>query len=154
MYSYIGQNTYKKNLHVFLLSLILSILNVNFFHGLNAKYFHYSFYDEGIEELSKVVQFFVVVILMPLIETILLNVVPNIALKKLKVKSKSLFIIVPSIFFSIWHYYNPIYIPMAFLEGIVLNGYYVYSQKNTRHTFMLLCLIHTCYSLYYFILMR
>jgi hypothetical protein len=144
--------SYIKNLFVFLFSLIASILNGYFFNYLNEKYFHYSFYGDGVEGLSKGAQFFLIVLFLPLIETALLNKIPNTVLKKLKITNEFVLIIVPSIVFSIWHYYNPIYVLMAFVEGIILNWCYVYCQKNTRYTFLLVCLLHTSYNLYDFLL--
>ncbi len=147
-------NSYVKNLCVFSISLVASILNGYFFNYLNEKYFQYSFYTDGVEGLSKRAQFFLIVLFLPLIETALLNKIPNAALKRLKITNEFVLIIVPSVFFSIWHYYNPIYVLMAFIEGIILNWCYVYAQKNTRYTFIIVSLIHAIYNLYGFLLIN
>ncbi len=142
---------YRKNILVFICCLVATILNGYIFNYINNTYFEYSSNDNGLEKFSETAKFFMIVIFAPLLETSILNLFPNWALRRLKVSNEFVLIIIPSILFALLHIYHPLYVVMTFIGGIILNWYYIYCQKNTRYTFWLVCLLHASYNLYGYI---
>ncbi len=145
---------YKKNILVFLSCLVATIVNGYIFNYINDTYFQYSSNDNGLEKFSETARFFLIVIFAPLLETAILNLFPNWVLRSLKVSNKFLLIIVPSIIFALFHIYHPLYVAMTFIGGLILNWYYIYCQKNTSYTFLLVSLLHATYNLYGYIFVK
>lgn len=146
MYKFIYK--YKINILRFFYCLILSIANGYFFNYLNDKYIHYSSNENGLSEFSKLVKFIIIVIIAPLVETLIFNLFPNEILKKFGINNNFLLVIIPSIFFSLFHLYHPIYSLMAFIGGLIMNNYYLYNQKKCANAFLMVALLHSSYNLY------
>lgn len=144
-------NSLIKHTLIFLFSLLVAILNGYLFNFFNDKYFQYSSGENGLESFSPNTKFFLLICIAPLLETLLLNRLPNLTLRKLKVTNEFALIILPSVFFGLWHFYHPLYIAMAFIAGIILNSFYIYCQKNKLYTFWLVSLLHASYNLYGFL---
>lgn len=129
--------------------LIVAILNGYFFNWINDTYFNYSNETEnGLKTFSGLGRFGIVVILAPILETLIFQFTPNEILEKLKVRSYFLKITIPSLLFSLVHFYHPIYIVMTFIAGILLNKYYIDTKNETRLFFILTVLLHSTYNLY------
>lgn len=133
---------------LFLCCLLLSITNGYFFNYLNNRFFHYTSNENGLSEFSKPVKFFIIVIIAPLVESLLLNLFPILILKKFGIKNKLLVIIIPSIIFSLFHLYHLLYGAMALIGGIIMNSYFIYSHDKIKTAFLLLVLLHSSYNLY------
>ncbi|MCV9932284.1 CPBP family intramembrane metalloprotease [Flavobacterium sp. LS1R47] len=129
--------------------LIVAILNGYLFNWINDTYFNYSNESEnGLKNFSGLGKFVIVVILAPILETLIFQFTPNEILEKLKVRSYFLKITIPSLLFSLAHFYHPIYIVMSFIAGIILNKYYIDTKNETRLFFILTVLLHSAYNLY------
>ena len=129
--------------------LTIIILNGYFFNYINDNFFHYENNEEnGLTNLSLPIKYVIIVVIAPLIETFIFQMIPSIVLNMLKIESKYLLIIIPSLLFSLGHIYNPIYMCMTFIGGVFLNIYYYESKKYNHHYFFLTALIHSFYNLY------
>lgn len=129
--------------------LTIIILNGYFFNYINNTFFYYENNEEnGFTNLSVPLKYVIIVVIAPLIETFIFQMTPYIVLNMLKIKTKYLLVIIPSILFSLGHIYNPIYMCMTFIGGVFLNIYYYESKKHTHHYFLLTALIHSFYNLY------
>ncbi|TAG30379.1 MAG: CPBP family intramembrane metalloprotease [Sphingobacteriia bacterium] len=137
-----------KKFHLFVLCLIAAITNGYVFNYLNVKYFHYSSNENGLSEYSKNWKIIMIIIVVPIVETLVFNIIPNKVLKKFGVESTFILVIIPSIFFSIFHFYHPIYGMMALFGGIIMNYYFLHSHNNLKTAFLLAALLHSSYNLY------
>lgn len=147
---YITSSNINKIIHLFLICLLIKIINGYFFIYLNDNYFHYV-QDVSIDNLPRFAQFFIAIIIAPLIETLILQVIPNKTLRLLKISNLVILILIPSILFAAAHTYHNLYVAMAFFSGIVLNYFYIESQKISKHPFLLTALLHALYNLYGFL---
>ena len=132
---------------LFIACLIVSVLNGYFFNYINDKYFHYS-NENGLGEFSTPVEIIIITIIAPIVETAIFNLLPNRVLYKLGINNKFLLVVVPSIIFSSFHLYNLIYGLMAFIGGVIMNWYFIYSDKEIKVSFWLVTLLHSSYNLY------
>ena len=92
-------NSHIKNISIFFFCLLTAIANGYFFNYLNQRYFHYSWNENGLSDFSKNIKYLIVVIICIIVETILFNMINNLALKKLKVSRTFILIFVQSIVF-------------------------------------------------------
>ena len=137
-----------------LVSLAIAIINGYFFNYINNKYFHFSSSGNNLNDFSFTSQFIIIILFAPLIETALLQFIPNEILKYLKIYQPFLLVLIPSLLFSMLHYYNWIYVVMTFGGGLILNYYYIKAQnitKNIFYSFLLTALLHSLYNLYGFL---
>lgn len=104
--------------------------------------------DYGFEKVNLIVKFLAIVVLAPVLETYLINYYPIKILEKWKVKSKIVLIIIPSIIFSLFHYYNLIYVCMAFFGGLIMNSYYIVNRELSDKAIYWLMLLHSMYNLF------
>lgn len=139
-----------KIIRLFLICLLIMIINGYFFNYLNDNYFHYV-QDVSIEDLPRFAQFFLAIIIGPLIETALVQVIPNKILRSLKISNLVILILIPSILFAAAHTYHNLYVAMTFFSGMVLNYFYIESQKMSKYPFLLTALLHALYNLYGFL---
>jgi hypothetical protein len=138
----------QKKIIVFIFCFVIAIANGYFFNYLNDKYFHYSSNANGLAEFSEGAKFFIVIVAAPIIETLLFNLLPNLLLNKIRVRDTFLLILIPSIIFSVFHLYHPLYAVMAFIGGIIMNWYFLFSHNKKGISFWLVVLLHSCYNLY------
>jgi hypothetical protein len=94
------------------------------------------------------VKIFIIIIIAPIVETLIFNLLPNQILNKFGINNKFLLVIIPSIIFSIFHLYHPIYGIMALIGGIIMNWYFLYSHDKKKIAFLLVALLHSSYNLY------
>jgi uncharacterized protein len=147
----ITMNKPTKIVSVFVLCLSASILNGYVFNYINDHYIHYPGTDNGLGKFSTIRKFFIAVLVGPLIETALLNLLPNSIFTKLKITNEYILIIIPSVLFGLCHCYHPLYVAMTFIAGLLYNWYYVYSKKNGWYAYWLVALLHAAYNLYGFL---
>jgi hypothetical protein len=131
--------------------LTLAILNGYFFDFINNKFFHFTSDENGLSGFSTTSKFIIVVLITPLIETLIFQFIPIEFLKRTKWSKPLFLILVPSLIFSMMHYYHFIYVIMTFVGGIILNYYYLEMQKISKYPFLLTALLHSLYNLYGFL---
>jgi hypothetical protein len=135
-----------KLFRLFVIYLTLAIINGYLFNflanesGLEVDY--------GFEKVDPIVKFLAIVVLAPVLETYLINYYPIKILEKWKVQSKIHLIIIPSILFSLFHYYNLIYVFMAFFGGLIMNSYYIKNRELSNRAIYWLMLLHSMYNLF------
>ena len=131
--------------------LALAILNGYFFNFINDKFFHFTSDENGLAHLPIEAKLAIIVFLAPIIETVIFQFIPIEILKNTKLRNPVFLILIPSLIFAGAHWYHFIYIIMAFVGGIILNYYYVETQKISKYSFLLVVLLHSLYNLYGFI---
>lgn len=138
----------KSNILKFLICLLLSITNGYIFNYLNSTYFHYTSNENGLSEFPNAMKVVMIVIIAPVIETFIFNLLPNQILKKIGLKNTFFLVLIPSIIFSLFHLYHPIYGVMALIGGIIINWYFLHSHSKIKIAFWLVTLLHSSYNLY------
>jgi hypothetical protein len=127
------------------ISLLLNLINVDF--G-----------DSGFEEHPNYVNFILVIILGPIIETVLFNLLPIKILQYVNFFKKNplYLILIASVCFSLTHTYSIPYVFMTYLGAITLNTFFiaVQSKKNTKTAFILTAVLHSAYNLIGFFLIE
>lgn len=141
----------KNGLILIVTCLALTILNGYFFDFINNKFFQFTSDENGLSGFSITSKFIIIVLITPLIETLVFQFIPIEFLKRKKWCKPPFLIIVPSLIFSMAHYYHFIYVIMAFVGGIILNYYYIETQKISKYPFLLTSLLHSLYNLYGFL---
>lgn len=136
---------------VFFASLIAAIINGYIFNYINEIFYHYTSNDNGLSEFNKFTKFLIIIFIAPLVETWVFNQLPNLALKKINISSEFILIVLPSILFSLFHLYHPIYAIMAFVGGLIINFYYIHCQRKKMVAFLMVALLHASYNLYGFL---
>lgn len=138
----------QKKILTFIFCLLAAITNGYIFNFINNKYFHYSSNQNGLSEFSATTKFLIIVIIAPIVETAIFNLLPNKLLKHFRLNNNLLLIIIPSIVFSLFHLYNTIYFLMALIGGLITNWYFLNSHKRAEIAFWLVALLHATYNLY------
>lgn len=133
----------------FSVCLVLSILNGYFFNYVNTILQLDVNNDLVKQEVS--FHFVTVVLIAPVLEALIFQYLPNVLLQNIGVENKVILIVLPSILFSLMHFYNWVYIIMAFNGGIILNSYYVFIKQKTGHPLAYVSLLHSLYNLYGFL---
>lgn len=116
-----------------------------------------SFYDpsliETFEKGTPLKEIFLLsVIIGPLLETLIFQYLTIEILSFFKLK-KSFIILISSLFFSLIHYYNFIYIIATLPAGIIYATYYMYlKEKKIKTPFLYIFGLHTLYNFTVFIL--
>lgn len=137
---------------IFSVCFVASVSNGYFFNYINDKYFHYYHSNEnGFEGFSIAIKFLIIVIIAPIIETAIFNLLPNRVLYRLGITNKFLLVVIPSIIFSLFHLYHLIYGLMALMGGIIMNWYFISFDKKLKLSFWSVTLLHSSYNLYGFV---
>ena len=148
-----NNTTNLKILFQFLLSSILYAIVFNFF----ASRFNIqsNFWDNGFNELNIFLKFFLAVVIAPIFETILLNLLPIVVLEKLT-KNKYIIVFLASLLFAVLHWYSIYYVIFTFFGGILLNSFFLIIQckSNTNQAVIFTILYHSLYNLFGFILLE
>ncbi|MGB9680411.1 MAG: type II CAAX prenyl endopeptidase Rce1 family protein [Minisyncoccia bacterium] len=100
-------------------------------------------------DVSPILMFILVVIVGPIIETYLFQVVLIYFLKKVNYlnNKKALLVIAASIIFGILHNYSSDYIIFGFLFGVILNYAYLIYKNKTLSSFIIVLSIHIIYNI-------
>lgn len=139
-----------KNLYILFICLTLCVANSSFFAFLNNLYFHLNLGAE-FPGMSSTDMAFLAILLAPLLETFLIQLLPYIFFKKIcKLKNDLVAVFMMSVLFAFLHWYNWLYIIAAFFGGLILNSFYVYIYKKDDFliAFWLTVLLHTLYNIY------
>jgi uncharacterized protein len=135
---------------LFLGCLSIAITNGYFFNYINNKYFQYSSKKNGLSDIPVLIKFAIIIILAPFFETFFFNYLPIYILKRITpIKSKKyLLVLLPSIFFACFHFYNPLYPFMALFGGLIMNYYFLKLDDKTNKAFWSVAILHASYNLY------
>lgn len=139
--------SFRKNILIFTACLVGAILNGYLFNYLNDKYFQFHSNQNGLSSFSKCETFIIIVFIAPIVETIFFNYLPNFYLRKLKINNSALLVIIPSLLFAFFHFYNPIFALMAFIAALIVNWYFNVN-RNIFVAVASVCLLHVLYNLY------
>lgn len=137
-----------KILHKFIFAFFLTIINGYFFNFLNDNFFHLK--RKMPKDISTTEIEFVAIIIAPVIETLLFQVILYYVLATiLKIKNDIFCTIFMSILFALMHNYHWLYIVTTFFSGVIINIFYISIQKiKPNYSYILTVLIHALYNLY------
>ncbi len=138
----------KKFIGLFTLCLILLIINGIILNLVNEWFFQYS-NSYNFEESSIQGKLFLVLIFAPFIESYLFTYLPYYVFSNFEFSEKQL-IIIFSLLFSLIHLYHPLYVIMAFNAGLIINWFYIYSTKHTKHPLLAIIILHSLFNLIVF----
>jgi hypothetical protein len=141
----------KKIVQFFFLILLFKIINGYVFIYINARFFKLE--NAIFEKLSESELFFLAVVLAPIIETLIFQLFLYRLLNKIGINNTSVIIILMSFAFSQAHWYHWLYVVAAFINGLLLNYFYVYilKKKNELIAVLITIAFHSCYNLYGFL---
>ncbi len=131
---------------IFTLCLVISILNGYFFNWLN-QYFDLEVNYDNLSQLNPATQVLAILIGAPIFETIFFQYLP-IKLVQYYSKNRVIAIAVSACLFAAIHFYNPVYVMMTFIGGIILAFLYLYAEKVKKSPFWTTALLHALYNLY------
>ncbi len=103
-----------------------------------------------LESMSLISQFIFAVVIVPLLETLLFQLLPISLLRKFTGFSSGTVIIISSMLFGLQHCYSPMYILHGFLIGLVLAYSYIVYENRENSSYWVVCSIHSlrnCFSL-------
>ena len=144
------------NVKILFIFLILSILLAIGFNYFLIKFnIQSNFWDNGFNEFNIFLKFFLVVVISPVLETIITNLIPIVILEKL-IKNKYIIVFLASLLFAVLHWYSIYYVIFAFFGGILLNSFFIIIQNksNTNKAVIFTILYHSLYNLFGFILLE
>ncbi|WP_445710302.1 lysostaphin resistance A-like protein [Flavobacterium sp.] len=134
----------------FFIYYLISIFNIIIFN-----YIVYVYeINSGFKDISDslIEKFVLFVLFVPIIETLVLNYLPQKIIKKFTTNNW-LIISICSLIFGLMHFYSPIYFIYGIIAGIILNNYYLQTNIKTgeRNAFWLTSLLHAIHNLTGFI---
>ena len=141
----------KKFIQLFFLILLFKIINGYVFTYINHRFFKLE--NAIFEELSEKEMFFLAVVLAPIIETLIFQLFLYRLLDKTRINNMPIIIILMSFAFSQAHWYHWLYVVAAFINGIFLNYFYLYTykKKNELIAVLLTIVLHSSYNLLCFV---
>ena len=140
---------------LFIFYLLLTILNGYFFNWVNNTFFNFTNETEnGLRDFSRNEKFMLIVIMAPLVETVIFQYLPIRILEKLRLENNWVKIILTSFLFSLFHFYNPIYVAMTFVSGMLLNKFYLECRTKSSLYILLTALLHSMYNLYGYLFVK
>jgi len=137
---------------VFVFTICLFVILTSTFFSCIADLFGDSDLLSGADfsKFTKVEEFFMVVAVAPLLETLLFQYIP-IKVVRLFVKDTHYAIVGSAISFALSHYHNWFYILNTFLIGLIFGYAFIASEKRLYSPFLIVFFIHSLYNLYAFI---
>ena len=141
----------KKILLFFFLLLLFKIITGYLFNYINIRFFNLE--NQVFEQLSENDVLFLAVVVGPIIETLIFQLLLYRFLNQIGIKNKLIIIILMSFVFSQAHWYHWLYVVASFMSGLFLNYFYVYilRKKNELIAVWLTIALHSSYNLYGFL---
>ena len=133
-----------------LVSCLVLILNVAFSSLIFLVLFPEPEYGNSLVFDSRLEEFLIVVVFVPLLETLIFQ---SWILKWLfnSTKRKWLSILLGAVFFGISHWYSVPYVFKTFLSGIMYNTLYLVTREQSRRAFWYVAFTHMAFNLIAFI---
>jgi hypothetical protein len=144
----------KKVIQLFFLILLFKIINGYVFTYINHRFFKLE--NVIFEELSEKEMFLLAVVIGPIIETLIFQLFLYRFINKTRIINTSIIIILMSFAFSQAHWYHWLYVVAAFINGLFLNYFYLYTykKKNEFIAVLLTIALHSSYNLFGFLLVE
>lgn len=141
----------KKVIQLFFLILLFKIINGYVFTYINHRFFKLE--NVIFEELSEKEMFLLAVVIGPIIETLIFQLFLYRFINKTRIINTSIIIILMSFAFSQAHWYHWLYVVAAFINGLFLNYFYLYTykKKNELIAVLLTIALHSSYNLFGFL---
>lgn len=141
----------KKIIRLFFLIFLFKLINGYVFTYINYRYFKLE--NAIFEELSEKEMFFLAVVLAPIIETLIFQLFLYRLINKTRINNTLIIIILMSFAFSQAHWYHWLYVVAAFINGLFLNYFYLYTykKKNELIAVLLTIALHSFYNLFGFL---
>lgn len=141
----------KKIIQLFFLVFLIKVINGYTFTYINNRYFKLENAIFG--EISEKELFFIAVILAPIIETLIFQLLLYRIINKIRISNTTIVIILMAFTFSQAHWYHWLYVVAAFINGLFLNYFYVniFKKKNELIAVSLTIALHSSYNLYGFL---
>lgn len=138
----------KKIIQLFFLIFLFKIINAYVFTYINHRYFKLE--NAVFEKLSENELFYIAVVVSPIIETLLFQLLLYRILIKTGINNTSIIIILMSFAFAQAHWYHWLYVIASFINALFLNYFYVYvlRNKNELIAVLLTIVLHSFYNLY------
>jgi hypothetical protein len=139
-----------KTIILFLFILLFALLNSFIFN-----YLEVDFGENSLEEMPKTVLFLLVVFLAPFYETLFFNLLP-IKVFQYFFKNNLLIIFFSSFVFSLIHNYSYPYMLMTYIGGILVNTFFIITEKkhSVLKSLLLTIALHSLYNLIGFLLIE
>ena len=144
----------KKIIRYFSVFYMLAIANGYLFNYLISNYSKVVINKEQFNGLNPLSQFFIIIFISPIIETIIFQVLPNIILDKIGIRQNLLLVLLPSILFGFVHFYTILYFIMGLIAGILLNTLYIISKSNSRFPIFIVTIFHLLYNLWGYVFIK
>jgi len=144
----------KKILIYFSVFYILAIANGYLFNYLINNHSKVVINKEQFNGLNYLSQFFIIIFISPIVETIIFQLLPNIILNKIGIRQNLLLVLLPSILFGFVHFYNILYFFMGLIAGIFLNALYIISKSNSRFPIFVVTIFHLLYNLWGYVFIK
>lgn len=141
----------KKIIRLFFLIFLFKLINGYVFTYINSRYFKLE--NAIFEELSEKEMLLLAVVLAPIIETLIFQLFLYRIINKTRINNTSIIIILMSFVFSQAHWYHWLYVVAAFINGLFLNYFYIYTykKKNELLAVLLTIALHSSYNLFGFL---
>ena len=141
----------KKIIRLFFLIFLFKLINGYVFTYINSRYFKLE--NAIFEELSEKEMLLLAVVLAPIIETLIFQLFLYRIINKTRINNTLIIIILMSFVFSQAHWYHWLYVVAAFINGIFLNYFYLYTykKKNELVAVLLTIVLHSSYNLFGFL---
>jgi hypothetical protein len=135
--------------------LFLAVLLIQIILAFTLNFLDIDFGENSMEGKSLVNIFFLVVIVAPIFETLLFNVLP-IKVVQFFIKNKYAIILLSSLGFALIHTYSFAYVIMTYFGAIGLNTFYlvIEEKKGFIIAIGLTTLLHSIYNLFGFLLIE
>jgi hypothetical protein len=148
-------NMFENLLKVKSFFLFLAVLLVQIILAFVLSFLDIDFGENSMKGKSSINIFFLVVIVAPIFETLLFNVLP-VKLIQFFIKNKFIIILLSSFGFALIHTYSIVYVIMTYFGAIGLNMFYLVTEekKGFLNAIGLTALLHSIYNLFGFLLIE
>jgi len=140
--------TFLNNVLIFIGLFCLAIINTHLFSIL-ANYLGIELEIRSKFGFSEIEMLFAAIIVAPLLETLFCQyLLYKLLTKVFNLKSAVVCILIMSLFFSLLHWYNWLYVVATLFGGIILNSFYIIMRNRIGgiYSFLLTILFHALYN--------
>ena len=103
--------------------------------------------SDEINSYELFVQFFLLMLIAPLFETLIFQVIIIEGLHKFKFIPSAIIVLISAVFFAVAHHYNIIYMLAVFPVGLIFSYYYFILREDKYIAFLSVCALHSATNL-------